>query len=543
MKPYFRGRSFCLALFLLMMGKITYGQDTLRLFISDSLIYTKDVLKWNNTLSFTISARTPNECTAQFSLTWADSESELIGLEIIDTVNIKPQHFSSAESNKGSLRVLTKIIPPTGATKYTEFPLFKITLRGRTEYTYTDGRGRTFYVRDTFENQPNGPLPQPSPMNTRYYGSFRQNQPILKLSDKPLNIRAIKTDLQDMVVVRGEEGWLFVNDKALWPGEINNNGKVDQYDALALGTQIPFRGVLQRANPTLDWRAQPLLYGILRNGIPITRYDTDGNGVVNLRDTVAIHLNWGKTIPGRAIEQASPNLTSGTPLGFGSDTSRLNRSLTIPIMLGNEEKMATNAYGVAFSLRYQASVNGAKKISIDFSDSWILEGDNNPLVMYRDNPLEGRLDVAICRTDRIAQSGYGSLGRIKVTLEDVIFVEDYLKKLQLELNGIRLVDKENNPLPITQPDDEIRFKPSIKLQKNLPIGFKIFPQPSKDFLFIQEGALQDAKAKVFDLQGKLMWKGSIADGKINVSAWPSGIYVLHVNSIQEKQSYKFTVQH
>lgn len=75
--------------------------------------------------------------------------------------------------------------------------------------------------------------------------------------------------------------------------------------------------------------------------------------------------------------------------------------------------------------------------------------------------------------------------------------------------------------------------------------FVISPNPSKDKLNIKlPSANEDLKLEVFDLLGKLIYKGEITqlESSINVFSWRSGVYLVRVSNDKTTQTKRFIKQ-
>lgn len=59
---------------------------------------------------------------------------------------------------------------------------------------------------------------------------------------------------------------------------------------------------------------------------------------------------------------------------------------------------------------------------------------------------------------------------------------------------------------------------------------KIYPNPTSDFIYLDSSEEEQLKCQIFDLTGSLIWSGIVSNGKIDVSALPSGGYVLQIRS-------------
>ena len=73
-------------------------------------------------------------------------------------------------------------------------------------------------------------------------------------------------------------------------------------------------------------------------------------------------------------------------------------------------------------------------------------------------------------------------------------------------------------------------------------GFVISPNPSKDKLNIKlPSANKNLKLEVFDVLGKLIYKGEITEleSSVNVSNWKSGVYLVRVSSDKGTKTKRF----
>jgi|GEM_PF-5476100 len=90
-------------------------------------------------------------------------------------------------------------------------------------------------------------------------------------------------------------GVLTVNAAPLivtvWPGDTNNDGTVDAIDALAIGSYFGATGPV-RENASTDWEGQEV---VAWEPVDATFADTDGTGLINQTDLLAVGLNFGET--------------------------------------------------------------------------------------------------------------------------------------------------------------------------------------------------------------------------------------------------------
>ena len=114
----------------------------------------------------------------------------------------------------------------------------------------------------------------------------------------------------------------------IYPGDANYDQIANNVDLLPIGLYFGETGPA-RINPSLNWVAQdadPWGDSLVSTGADIKHIDTDGNGVINDDDTLAIHLNYNQTHNANRGES-----TSGMNLYFDMPATPVNPSDTIAI--------------------------------------------------------------------------------------------------------------------------------------------------------------------------------------------------------------------
>lgn len=127
----------------------------------------------------------------------------------------------------------------------------------------------------------------------------------------------------------------------VWPGDINNSGRVTGMDLLYIGTQYWSSGP-QRPNANTDWTAQPMGQSWNTN-LPATSIDAayadaDGDGYISDTDiTGGIDANFGKThgtvtpdvFPPVGLEGIHPPISLSSPVTEAALGAHLEFDLTL----------------------------------------------------------------------------------------------------------------------------------------------------------------------------------------------------------------------
>ena len=284
----------------------------------------------------------------------------------------------------------------------------------------------------------------------------------------------------------------------VWPGDINNNGKVTGVDLLYLGVAFDAVGA-QRVEETTDWEGQPLpeLWSEnFPNGLNYAYADCDGNGIVEEDDfDKAIEENFGLThdqvmpdgyVNGQPESSPKLRLTSTTNLAQPGDT------VLIDLKLDDAGFSIQDFYGMALKISYSADLmEGDDEPDFDLmEDSWI-EVDNSTVydLFMEDNDNAGKAELAITRTNQIGVPvDTGIIGQISIVIQDIIvgLSEDTLR---VEIDSVLVINSALEPIPVAPDQIEIivtgRTKwPPVK-NETLKINSDIYPNPSKGVIYVK----------------------------------------------------------
>ena len=153
------------------------------------------------------------------------------------------------------------------------------------------------------------------------------------------------------------------NGIAVWPGDADNNGRVDQADIMPLGFYWNQTGE-PRTNASLQWSAQTCPVPWIPEAA--TCADCNGDGIVNHQDIMAIGFNWNETHDLGLHKESLANevATDGQMLlsctGDGSELS--------PYCLFVELADVSNLLGLSFSLIIEQTDANVLFSSVEYRD-------------------------------------------------------------------------------------------------------------------------------------------------------------------------------
>ncbi len=178
---------------------------------------------------------------------------------------------------------------------------------------------------------------------------------------------------------------IFVDGDCVWPGDMDKDGQVTNFDVLHHGIALDNTGPT-RLNATTNWEGQSArnFDQTIISGINSKHADADGNTIVNDLDLQVINDNYMQAQPGLSDLE-----TNAPPVSIDLPTDILEGlPFTSKIEIGDENTSVAEMYGIAFSLFFNGQYDD---VNIDFSNSIFEMGEYQSFVReYAD-----RLDVAV----------------------------------------------------------------------------------------------------------------------------------------------------
>lgn len=326
----------------------------------------------------------------------------------------------------------------------------------------------------------------------------------------------------------------FMSPNCVWPGDADNDGIANNLDILALGQSFDSTGSA-RPNASIGWNAEPSYdwTDTLANGVNFTYSDTDGNGIVNDDDTLAIFQNYGFI-----HSRIGATAMAGDPLLYldmsvlGAGPVNVGDTVSLPIMLGVDTLPVSELYGIAFSLAYDTSLVQSGSVSISADMSWL---GSNLLKMHKDLPAQLMVDAGMTRTDQVEQSGFGRIGSFTFVMVDDIAKMGAKDSMMLDFSGVVLQRLDGSPIPVNVQGGQVVVEEgatntAITPTLNWEIG--LYPNPSQGTMTLEIPAQRNAQLEIVDLTGRSVLRRSInqSSTQLDLSALAKGIYLLKLQS-------------
>lgn len=208
---------------------------------------------------------------------------------------------------------------------------------------------------------------------------------------------------------------LFSDPACVWPGDANGNGISNNSDILEIGLQFNQTGAV-RTTTSNSWNGYSYTAwtGSVSTGKNKAHADCNGDGTVNLNDTLAVFNNYGFMHNKNAeINIVNPDIS------IVPDQLNVLKNTwgTASIFLGDASNNISNIHGVAFTVNYDNSLIETDSIWIEYTSSFI---NSNNFHFRKKVFSNGVIYTATTHTNQVNASGNGKIAilhyKIKPTL-------------------------------------------------------------------------------------------------------------------------------
>lgn len=292
----------------------------------------------------------------------------------------------------------------------------------------------------------------------------------------------------------------------VWSGDTDTSSIVDNRDLLNIGLafgeigpkRCPFDSIPNHpyctawdAQKATDWSKQTPA------GTNYKHIDTNGDGIVNAADTIAIYRNWNQAHQSAfpATGFAAPNTVP--PIYIQTSNVREGDWASFPIMLGETGSPAENIYGLAFSVKYPPSVIEPNSMRLVVGQSW-LSTSSELLNVFKDE-YDNTFHVGLVKTNRQNSTGTGQIATLTFKLRTGISGAD----LQFGVYNDYLINNLSQQIPSIGRLTTVK----VLTTTNEPIWsnqIHIYPNPTRSNVIIDAQNIVIQSVTVLDIAGKMI---------------------------------------
>lgn len=319
----------------------------------------------------------------------------------------------------------------------------------------------------------------------------------------------------------------------VWPGDVGDDGEVNQLDFWAVGLGFGSDGP-QRPNATIEWIGQPMVdWGetiTFIYEIDLKYADCNGDGAVNETDYEAIEQNWGLTHNLQANNYNFP--TSNHPFFLG--TPQVNQAgwLEIPLQLGTAEQPLKKFYGLSFEINLGTS--GLDHF-IEWEESWI--GLPNTDYNYLYKKTAGKHSYMLVRNDQLGRAGYGPIAKL--------VIPNYTDAFDISITQIQLLQIDQNIYNLESVNSQVdMLSTSANTVSVNNKNIKVYPNPASHFVWVDwSETLAVASYQLLNVQGQILVGGAIQGSpfRINTTTLEPGVYFLQLQGTKGRHTIKLLI--
>jgi hypothetical protein len=320
----------------------------------------------------------------------------------------------------------------------------------------------------------------------------------------------------------------------VWPGDCNSDGIVGSLDVFEIGFAFNNTGtsrspggntyVSQYAN---NWS------GTVSSGKNKCHADCNGDGTVNLNDTIAIYNNFSMTHsfrPGRPATNPDISISPSQGVFIPADWNKVD------LLRGDASNQMSQLYGVAFDLNFDQSLIETGSAYLVYTSSFL--NANNQNVKFRKvNFTNGKLYAATVRVDGANVSGNGKFAEFHFKMKAGLPQNTVLN---LSVSNANKVSNTRQLAAITGATSALQLDANpvgIKSHSNTPELF-VYPNPAENEITLQTSGKESVSFILFDVCGRKIMAGTFAEKTtLDLADFESGAYFLKMQT-SGKVSFK-----
>ncbi len=331
--------------------------------------------------------------------------------------------------------------------------------------------------------------------------------------------------------------------QVIWPGDVNNNGIVNEIDLLFLGYAFGETGS-PRAVINAEWAAQAALAeweGNFPDGLNFVYADCNGDGSIDELDAEVIQANINQVhddvpfIPDEILE-ATQGLDPSFNLLSGDITFVPGQTIELSIGLGDETISIKELLGLSFTIKTDPQLIKADQTTFEFSEvSWIEPLENSTIALQINNEETGNYTVAISRIDQQPVGGAGLLGTLSFVIQENAIDLLIRDTITLTIDSVTVTDGAFEKVPIAPKDIFLVLEDSLRTSAYHPIldKIKLYPNPIIRWLLLQRNNLPIDKVELVNALGQTVFEKELNQSpfqSLDFQEIPKGFYWLKIIS-------------
>ncbi|MCB0550128.1 MAG: T9SS type A sorting domain-containing protein [Phaeodactylibacter sp.] len=320
-------------------------------------------------------------------------------------------------------------------------------------------------------------------------------------------------------------------EEEVWPGDANADNIAHHIDLLNIGLAYGYQGT-PRFEDDANWLAfsagdWPQSFA---DGTNYKHADCNGDGVVDENDRQVLAQNYGLTHGPLSAPPFLPGTDTDPPVyvDFPAQVP-VGTSFNIPIVVGTSRLPMQDVYGIAFTVVFDPVVFPPSAMEVIYPVSWFGEPGINTLSIDRTYAAEGRIEIAITRTDQNNVSGYGPVAHLIGIIDDIAGLKP---DTDVAIENIRAISVDEGQIPVQGRSVQFELQYKEDEPKADANGiFSVFPNPTTDWVTVtSKYGYQPEQLSLLTLDGREVKAPQEENRRISLQGLPAGTYILSIRT-------------
>jgi photosystem II stability/assembly factor-like uncharacterized protein len=331
----------------------------------------------------------------------------------------------------------------------------------------------------------------------------------------------------------------------VWPGDCNYDLTVNMADVLHIGLAYGATGAT-RPNATNGWYAQPMSdWAQNYSNCNYKHGDANGDGVIDVNDTLPVALNYSLTHPYRTNPHVNPSSAPQLYLVANYDTVGLQTLVTVDVRCGTSTAPIDSLYGISFRLTSDAGLIDTTLTFVNLNTTWLGTTATNMFNFRKYFRSSGAVDCAESRDDHNNRlNGNGTLATFLIVTTDNL---SGIAICHFNITDVTAVTVSQAYLNLTTAGDSVVIDPSQPAgidAYTVPGALTVYPNPANENVTIQTHKTASLM-ELTDMRGRVITTITPATTSttINTAQLAEGIYLIRVHYGDVVTTEKLSVTH
>lgn len=339
-----------------------------------------------------------------------------------------------------------------------------------------------------------------------------------------------------------------IGEDCVWKGDTNQDGVVDVRDLLPIGYYMGEEGN-ERTFDSQEWiglNAANWNSSQENTGANLKHVDSDGNGLVEANDTLAIRQNYDKlhTILPKGVNASKP-----FPVYLSTDQDSVNAGdwLHLTIAIGDADNPVMDLNGFTYTFQFPPELIDSNSLMHYFyEDSWFANASST--LQMDMQPVEGRLDAGFTRIGPFGASGHGPVASCDFIVEDDIDdfkLDSQVVPLIFKISGGTAMDQNGHIYDVPETEKIIYLDLRKKTEPPVVEDLIVYPNPASDYVNIHlNGQDTFQRIDVYTATGILVNRYPLQgtnSTRLSIQGLQAGVYIIVAETTKGKTAQRFEV--